>query len=258
MVTALSQLVVWQGFPRGIFPEGDHVFPADLEALTSLVDALRADLVETHLVPVAELGGEGTRPLRLAHLRAFLETHRARLSAALGHEVVAANARAHGAQRVAVLRELNAPGVLIDDDVAELARVTTEAWAPEVDPFASVPDVLAIADSVDVASRSGHAIALDVDADITPVVLLALHCCIEANASSVQAPRVDDASWMPIPMFAEGEDLVPEGIVRVQPAIYADTIHELSFADARAFAEASRIAPGGALLRISIVASDDE
>ena len=251
--TALSQLVVWHGIPSQIFPEGEHCFPADLGRLDSLVEAWRADLDETHLVPVAVLGLEAERPLRLVQLRAFLATHRARLSAVLVHVVVTANSLAHGASRRATLRAMNAPEVIVEDCAAELARVAAKGWEPAID-LAAGPDAVATASVVDVAYRTEHDEPL---ADIAPLVLLALHCCIETNESSVHPPWLDEVEWTPIPMESESEDPVPADVVRVRPAVYADTLEELSFADVSGLAAAGAIAPGGALLRI-FVTSDDE
>jgi hypothetical protein len=105
--TALSQLVVWQGVPRQIFPEGDYCFSADLGRINALVGALHADLHETHLVPLADIDLGSQRPLQLLQLRSFLEAHAARLSTALAHDVVVANTLAHGDARHATVEELS-------------------------------------------------------------------------------------------------------------------------------------------------------
>ncbi|WAS96517.1 hypothetical protein [Nannocystis punicea] len=262
--SALSELVVWNDHPSGIFPEGEHFFPADRETLAALVAALRGDLAETHLVPVAELlddleevRPEQRLPLRLTNLRAFLAAHHSRLVEALGHERVTANTLAHGARRIARLRELHAPDVIVDHDVAELARVGAERWKPQVDPCASLPDVLWTASIVDVDARRVRDIPLVVDADITDLVLLAAQCCIPPDATSLAAPWLEGLDWVSLSMSEEDDESdLPDDVVRVRPAINTDTVELLAFADVRGVPEAASLARGGALLRVHMVTSE--
>ena len=272
--------MVWHGTPSNIFPVGEHTFPADLEALTALLAAHRADLEETHLVPVSKLLRDERRPdqasppgitsseeiscevlpLRLTHLRRFVDAHGARLAEALGDERVTANTLAHGARRVAFVRALNAPDVIVDHEAAELARVAAAGWKPEVDPYASVPDVLETASIVDVDARTRSGTPLTPDADIADLVLLALQCCLLPDVSSIDAPWIEHLSWVPFPARAADDDAhaIADAVVRVRPAICSEHVDELSFADVRAFPEAASLGPGGALLRVCMAADDED
>ncbi|MCY1057579.1 hypothetical protein [Nannocystis sp. SCPEA4] len=256
--SALSELVVWHDHPSGIFPAGEHFFPADRERLTALVAALRGDLSETYLVSVAKLVSRDEvvpaerMPLRLTNLRAFLATHHSRLVETLGHERVRANTLAHGARRIAQLRALGALDVIVDGQVAELARIGSENWRPQIDPWAAVPDVLQTANVVDVEARRESGWPLTVDADITDLVLLAAHCCILPDATGIDAPWADELDWVSFPMSEEEEENgLPEDVVRVRPAIDTEKVEVLAFAEAS-------LAPGGALLRVHIMASEED
>ncbi|MDC0667751.1 hypothetical protein [Nannocystis radixulma] len=263
--SALSELVVWHDHPSGIFPAGEHFFPADRERLTALVAALRGDLAETHLVSVEKLVSgdevvpEERMPLRLTNLRAFLATYHSRLVEALGHERVRGNTLAHGARRIAQLRALGALDVIVDGQVAELARIGSEHWQSQIDPWAGVPDVLQTANVVDVDARRENGWPLTVDADITDLVLLAAHCCILPDVTSIDAPWLDELDWVSFPMSEDEEESgLPEDVVRVRPAIDSETIEVLAFADVRDVPEAGSLAPGGALLRVHVVAGEED
>jgi hypothetical protein len=199
------------------------------------------------------------RPGGATNLRAFLATHHSRLVEALGHRRVTANTQAHGARRVAQLRELGAPDVIVDHDVAELARVGSARWRPQVDPYASLPDVLGTAGVVDVDARRASGDPLVVDADITDLVLLAAQCCIPPDATSLDAPWVEGLDWVAFPMSEEEEETgLAKDVVRVRPAINTETAEVLAFADVRGVPEAASLAPGGALLRVHVVASEQD
>jgi len=265
VVLATSSLVVWHGHPSGFFPLGDHVFPADLEAVMELAAALRLDLAETHLVPVAQLRVEPPEPhpLRLSALQSFLARRAARLDALLGSSVVIANTREHGQRRVASLRALGAPAVVVEHEAAELTRVSAADWRPNVALARLAPDVVGAASLVGGGSR-GLDEPLAIDADVSDLVLLAAACCVLPGAEAVGAeavgaeavgaeavvePWIDGLEWSSL-LDVELEDSgVPQGFVRVRPGVYSDAIEALELADARLVPHARSI---DALLRVVI------
>ena len=280
VVLATSSLVVWHDHPSGFFPPGDHVFPADLEAVTELVAALRLDLAETHLVPIAQLRVEPPEPhpLRLSALQAFLARRAARLGALLGSSVVIANTREYGQRRVASLRALGVPAVIVEHEAAELARVSSADWRPNVALARLAPDVVGAASLVGGGSR-GLDEPLTIDADVSDLVLLAAACCVLPNAEAVGAeavgaeavgaeavgaeavgaeaigaeaivaPWVDALEWRSL-LDVELEDSgVPPGFVRVRPGVYFDAVEALELADTR---RVPRARPIRALLRVVI------
>jgi len=257
MVLATSSLVVWHGRPSGVFPVGEHVFPADIEASTGLVAALRADLAETHFVPLSMLGAERPEPwpFRLAGLRTFLAARSSSLDEVLGGSPVAACSRAHGRALVARLRELGAPRVIVEHEAAELARVTSARWTPTVDLAGLVPDVLGVASLVDADARARLGWPCAVDADIGDLVLLASSCCVPPGAGDVREPWPDELEWTSLLDVKLEEAPVPEGFVRVRPAVYPDGLEALELADARRSPRARALAPAGALLRVAIPAA---
>jgi hypothetical protein len=253
VVLATSSLVVWHDHPSGFFPPGDHVFPADLEAVTELVAALRLDLAETHLVPVAQLRVEPPEPhpLQLSALQAFLARRAARLDALLGSSVVITNTREHGQRRVASLRALGVPAVIVEHEAAELARVSAADWRPRPNVALArlVPDVVGAASLVGGGSR-GLDEPLAIDADVSDLVLLAAACCVlpgaEAGAEAVVAPWIDSLEWRSL-LDVELEDSgVPPGFVRVRPGVYSDAVEAIELADT------PHAHPIGALLRVVI------
>ena len=270
VVLATSSLVVWHDHPSGFFPPGDHVFPADLDAVTELVAALRLDLAETHLVPIAQLRVEPSEPhpLRLSALQAFLARRAARLDALLGSSVVIANTREHGQRRVASLRALGVPAVIVEHQAAELARVSSPDWRPTVALARLAPDVVGAASLVVGGSR-GLDEPLAIDADVSDLVLLAAACCVLPGAEAVGAeavgaeavgaeavgaeaavaPWIDSLEWSSL-LDVELEDSgVPPGFVRVRPGVYSDAVEALELADTRRVPHAR---PIGALLRVVI------
>ena len=255
-VRASSELLVWQGTPRGFFPPGEHAFPVRRDVLRSLLAALEADLAETHLVALAELEADQPRPLALRHLRAFFRTHDATLAATLARPDVQVRSRARGVGRVARLQELGAPTAILAHETEALARVDDDPWAPQVDPFACVADVLGAASMMDVPSRRKRGMPLTVSIDIADVVLLALHCAIEPEAESIADRCIDDLAWTPFAREA-GEGDFPSGLIRVRPAIYAAGVDVLAYADVDTIPEVAQLSPGGALLRVRPPVDDE-
>jgi hypothetical protein len=250
VVLATSSLVVWHDHPSGSFPPGDHVFPADLEAVTELAAALRLDLAETHLVPFAQLHVEPPEP-RPSALQAFLARRAARLDALLGSSVVIANTRAHGQRRVASLRALGVPAVIVEHEAAELARVSAADWRPNVAFARLVPDVVGAASLVGGGSR-GLDEPLAIDADVSDLVLLAAACCVLPGAEAVDTeaePWIDSLQWSSLLDVELEDSSVPHGFVRVRPGVYPDAVEALELADTRLLPHARTI---DALLRVVI------
>lgn len=255
-VRASSQLLVWQGTPRGFFPTGDNVFPVRWDVLAELVAAVSGDLQETHLVAPSERDADEPRPLALVRLRMFFQTHAGTLSAVLARPDVQVRSRALGVQRVARLQELDAPPLFLASETEALARIDDEPWAPVVDPFANVADVLGAASMVDLPSRRKRARPLTISIDIADVVLLGLHCALEPEVESLPDGFLDAIAWTPFEREA-AEGAFPSGTIRVRPAIYAAGVDELAYADVRADPRLSARFPGGGLLRVRLPAEDD-
>jgi hypothetical protein len=254
VVLATSSLVVWHDHPSGSFPPGDHVFAADLEPATELAAALRADLAETHLVPVAQLRAEPPEPhpLRLTALQAFLARWGARLDERIGSSGVIANTREHGRRRVAALRALGAPTVVVEREAAELARVSSPAWRPTIVPARLVPDVIGAASLVGAGTHPLDG-PLAIDADVSDLVLLAAACCVSLDAEEVREPWIDvladSMAWSSLLDVELADSPIPEGFVRVRPGVYAHEVEALALADTRHVPHAP---PTGTLLRVVI------
>lgn len=227
------------------------MFPICWDVLAELLAAIEGDLRETHLVSFAERDADEPRPLALLGLRAFFRTHAATLAAALARPDVQVRSRALGVQRVARLQELNAPPLIVASESEALARLDDEPWAPVVDPFASVADVIGAASMVDLPSRRKRASPLTISIDIADVVLLALHCALDPEAESLPDRYLEAVPWTPAPREAPDEPF-PHDTIRVRPAIYAAGVDELAYADVRGDPRLAARIPGGALLRIRL------
>ncbi|AUX38199.1 MULTISPECIES: hypothetical protein [Sorangium] len=272
---------------RAPFPPGAWVFPADLEAVQELHAALKATFRERHAVTPAEIEGQVPRAFAFDDLLGFLARRRpafdralagmrspieasriATLAAVLGlsrDEVTAAlRARATGAdlvdgstvvynalslaaQRVEGLRELAAADAIIDFEL-ELARLVAQpSWTPQVDWSELVPDAVEAASYVDPASG-----AVEVDADIAHVVLLAAQCCVDPTARAVSVDH-GGLVWTSLTEL-DGDALASErapGSILVRPSVVAEQVERLAFAALPAALRA--IAPGGALLAVTLV-----
>lgn len=252
-ISSLSSLVVWHGHPTGVFPPGDHVYPADLDAANELLAALRADFTETHLVSTSMLRSDHPQPwpFRLVGLKAFLKNHAARLDHVLISPAVVANTREHGRHLVARLRELGAPNVIIDHQQAELERVSSILWKPSIDFADLIPDVLGSASIVNVESRTSHGWELAVDADIGNILLLAASCLVLPG--TVDKGELDKLDWTSLLDIDRVSAPIPPGFVRVRPGVDFGTVEALAFADA-GDDRASANAP--ALLRV-VIPNDD-
>ncbi len=244
MLLATSSLVVWHGRPSGLFPAGDHVFPADVEASAEFAAALCADLAEVHLVPLSLLAADrpAAWPLRLTSLRAFLARRASRLDEVLCGPSVASNTREHGRGLVARLRELGAPPIIVAHEEAELARVSRPGWRPTLALEALLPDALGAASLVDADSRARPGGPLAVGADISDLVLLASACCVTPGAAEVPGPWPAEQEWTSLLDVERDETPAPHGFVRVRPAVYPDALETLAVA--------------GALLRVVVPVED--
>jgi len=234
--SSLSNLVVWHGQPTGVFPPGEHVYPADLGVAKELLAALHTDFDETYLVSTSMLGSDHPDPwpFRLAGLRAFLQNHASRLDEVLGCPAVVANTREHGRHLVARLRAIGAPKVIVDHQEAELARVSSGQWKPAIDIAELVPDVLGTASVVNVESRTTHGWGLAVEADIGNLILLAASCCVLPGAVEEGESGGDGLEWTSLIEIDREEVSVPAGFVRVRPGVYPDVVEALEFAEGSA------------------------
>ncbi|MDF2696970.1 MAG: hypothetical protein K0S65_5353 [Labilithrix sp.] len=235
------ELAIWEGAPLDIFPKGAHVFPADLDAVRELVDVLREDLRETHLVSVelvarAQRGDfdPGQDPslaqsLSLPRLRDFLVRRRPAFDRA-AHRRIAENTLRYGRARIERLRSLGAPGVLIDHASTEVARVDQSGWSPTVDVTSLLPSAVATASVIDIESRAPD--DLFVNADITDLVLLAAQCCTPPDANDLgDAAWLDELEWLPLAEpEIEGDAPIPSNVVRVRGAVYQERVDRLEFA----------------------------
>lgn len=252
-ISSLSSLVVWHGHPTGVFPPGDHVYPADLDAANELLAALRADFTETHFVSITMLRSDPPQPwpFRLAGLRTFLESHASSLDEVLNSPAVVANTREHGRLLVARLQELGAPNVIIDHQRAELERVSSIHWKPSVDIADLFPDVLGAASIVNVESRKSLGWESAVDADIGNILLLAASCLVLPG--TVDDCALDEIDWTSLLDIDRESTTIPPGFVRVRPGVDFGTVEGLAFANA---GDDRASAPGPALLRV-VIPSDD-
>lgn len=231
------------------FPEGDWTFPASWEALASLRAALASDFAETIVVPVTD-GPRGAAPLQMRGLRAFIRSHGARLGEVLRHERVRRSTIDYGTERVAQLRGFGVAEALVEDALAQIARakaglgarIDLDEWALEATEAAAV---------VDVAARVASGTPLHVNIDVAPLVLLALHCCIDLDAPAIEETWLSSLEWDEVP-FDGGDEPAPRtDAVTVRASIYTDSVSELATADVRPVDAAARVAPGGAVVRIS-------
>jgi hypothetical protein len=252
----VSSLVVWHGHPTGVFPAGEHVYPADLGLAKELLAALHTDFAESYLVSTSVLASNQPHPwpFRLAGLRAFLQNHASRLDEVLSCPTVVANTREHGRHLVARLRALGAPKVIVDHQQAELERVSSAQWKPAVDIANLVPDVLGTASVVNVQARASHGWEAAVEADIGNLILLAASCCVLPGAVDEEESGLDGLEWTSLLDFDREEAPIPAGSIRVRPGVDFDAVETLEFADAGNYPRAC--AQARTLLRV-VVPSDE-
>lgn len=235
-MSPVSSLVVWHGHPSGVFPAGEHVYPADLGLAKELLAALHTDFAESYLVSTSILASNPPHPwpFRLAGLRAFLQNHASRLDEVLNSPTVVENTREHGRRLVARLRALGAPKVIVDHQEAELEHVSSAQWKPVVDLDELVPDVLGTASLVNVESRASLGWEPAVEADVGDIILLAASCCVVPGAVEESGLVLDGLTWTSVIEVDREEISVPAGSVRVRPGVYPSTVEALEFAEGSA------------------------
>jgi hypothetical protein len=241
MVTPASELAIWDGALLDIFPQGEHVFPANLDALRELVEVLGEDLRETHLVSVEHVARAQrgkfdptqdpslAQTFSLPRLRDFLARRRPSFDR-VAHRRIAENTLRYGRARIEQLRSLGTPEVLIEHASAEVTRVDQSGWSPTIDVISLLPSAVATASVVDLESRAPD--GLCVNADITDLVLLAAQCCTSPDANDLaDAEWLDELEWLPLAESElEGEAPIPSDSVCVRGAVYQERVDRLEFA----------------------------
>lgn len=220
MPTSASALVVWRGAVTNVFPPGAHVFPVDLVAIEELANILGEEVGAVHTVPVETLlqgHSEGSRPFPLVRLLDFLARRRPSFDLAARMQVEATS-REHGRRRVAELRALGAPEILVATEKAELA-----SWSPAIDLAVLVPDIVSTAALVDPEHRAEG--ELVVDADLTDLILLAAQACTDPAVPSIEEEPLEWRALVP-----EHEEPSPAGMVLVHGGLDSDRCERLDFA----------------------------
>ncbi len=245
---AADAFALWHGAPVSIFPLGSHVFPAHLGRLRELQRAIEADAQEVHFVDQPE---SGARPLRMAALVAFLARYRPAFDLAVG-ETLRHNSLAFAQKRRAALLAIGAPSVILEDIERELRLLSAPEWRGAVEPATLLPDANGCASLVDVEHRTARGESLDVDADVSDLVLVAGQCAVAPDALGMMPSALDGAlAWVSLMDFVRSETPGPAGAVRVRPAVYQEHVRHLAFAPVSA-----SVAPGGAVLAVSLAVDD--
>jgi hypothetical protein len=181
-------------------------------------------------------------------LQTFLARWGPRLDERLGSSRVIANTREHGERRVAALRALGAPAVVVAREAAELARVSSPDWRPRIVPARLVPDVIGAASLVGAGTHPLDG-PLAIDADVSDLVLLAAACCVSVDAEAVREPWLDALTWRSVVDVELDDSPVPDGFVRVRPGVYPHEVQALALAEVH---DVPYTHPIDALLRVVI------
>ncbi|MCA9599062.1 MAG: hypothetical protein KC776_37385 [Myxococcales bacterium] len=238
------------GMPARVFAAGEHVYPADLARLRELAAALEADGREIHDVPIQSLAQEVPRRLELAALRGFLARHRPDFDAQLDSDARLPSLR-YAEEHLASLVAMGVEEPIVSAARDWRDRVADPDWRPIVDVDQLQWDVIEHARLVDIEGRRRHGWELQVDIDVAVLVLLAIQCCVDQLADAL-TPLAGLDSWTELELAQQGPPL-GEGVVRVRPSMYFESIERLAFADVTA---TPTVAPRGALLHVTIPQDD--
>lgn len=255
-IRAISNVVFFQGYLDRVFPAGDYIFTARAGDQKELGHAIEQSAYEVHHVPLTAPAAGQRDPLVLSGLCALIERRWPAVVDSAG-TLLAESACTYARERIGELTALGAPAVLRTASEAWLEEVSQPGWRPVLDLAELLPDAVACAAIVDVAKWQAAGRPLEVDADVSQIVLLATLCCLgsQSVALDIEASVVEQLDWtslLPTPAEAAVE---PESIA-VKPSISWEKVERLEFAAVSGSLATELLKNVETLLRVSIPQSE--
>ncbi|XVV16782.1 hypothetical protein ACQP2X_21115 [Actinoplanes sp. CA-131856] len=247
------------GALTGLFPGGEHVFPVGRAEVWALDAAVRAALSDHRAAGQATPGFAGALTAyvreRLPAFEVGLLAERVWLTGDALTEVAAAlkmpehavelpkvarTTLVRAAAKIAALRDLGAPEVVVETVRAHAVEAASPGWRPPVDPELLVPDPVEVASHVDVERWPGHPPVAG--ADISHLVLLAALCAVGPGVAAIGPAAAASGRWRPV--GGEEAEARPgrAGDIVVVPVIDRETLARLEFAETA----------GGAVLAVTL------